>query len=129
MHKISAVVLLGCALAACPSKKNDGGGGGSAGGGSAAAPIQCPPGNAIKDGACVVVVTAEKVEAVAQQQSRLDELAKLLDNVETAAAPIEPMNGFRQLDQWKALVAKSDKLKIVDNIVVTLDDGVKKLRA
>src|SRR5262245_59344987 len=100
MRKISIRILLlglACTLAACPSKKNDGGG--SATGSDPKAvdkPVSCPPGNAIKDGACVVVVTPEKVAVVAQQQSRLEELAKLLDQVETAGAPIELMNGFRQ---------------------------------
>ncbi len=131
MRKLLVVIVLGCVLAACPGKNKDDG----SGSGSDPAtkvvdkPITCPPASAIEDGRCVAVVTAENVAAVAQQQTRLDELAKLLDNVEPAAAPIELMNGFRQLDSWKALVAKSDKLKLVDNVVVTLAEGITKLRA
>ena len=90
--------------------------------------MTCPPGNAVKDGACVVVITPEKIAVVAQQQSRIDELAKLLDKVDTVGAPIELMNGIRQLDQWKTYVAKNERLKVLDGMVATLDDAVKQLR-
>lgn len=140
MRKISVVLVLALALAlvACGKKKDNAGGGdqkaGSAEvGGSAATkpvdkPVTCPPGNAVKDGACVVVITPEKVAVVAQQQSRIDELAKLLDKVDTVGAPIELMNGIRQLDQWKAYVAKNERLKVLDGMVASLDDAVKQLR-
>jgi len=139
MRKISVVLVLALALVACGKKKDNAGGGdpnkqGSAEGGGAAAtkpvdkPVTCPPGNAIKDGACVVVITPEKIAVVAQQQSRIDELAKLLDKVDTVGAPIELMNGIRQLDQWKTYVAKNERLKVLDGMVASLDDAVKKLR-
>jgi hypothetical protein len=130
---VPAVVL---GLAACPKKKDDAG----TTTGSAdlttkpvetsiAAPaMACPPGNVVKDGACVVVVTAEKVQVVVQQQSRLDELSKLLDNVEVVAGPIELLNAFRQLPEWKSLSATSEELRVVEQVVATLDASVKKLR-
>ncbi|MGN6107441.1 MAG: hypothetical protein ACTHU0_20190 [Kofleriaceae bacterium] len=135
MRKFLVVATL-LATGACGSKNNDdrpaGTASGSAAPGSATKPVDppsCPPGNAIQDGACVVVVTPEKVAAIGQQKTRLDELAQLLDKVELAAAPIELMNGLRQLDQWKALSAGSEKLKVLDSVVATLDVAVKKLRA
>jgi hypothetical protein len=92
-------------------------------------PTTCPPGNAVRDGKCIPVVTPEKVAAVAQQQSRLDDLAKILDKVDSVTAPIELLDGLRQQDAWKQLAAKSDKLKIVDDVVVLLNEAVKQLRA
>jgi len=92
-------------------------------------PTTCPPGNAVKDGRCIPVVTPEKVAAVAQQQSRLDDLAKILDKVDSVTAPIELLDGIRQQDNWKSLASKSDKLKIVDDVVVLLNEAVKQLRA
>jgi hypothetical protein len=134
MRKIWVVIAL-LALVACGKKKDDAGGGkGSAeGSGSAVAkpaeqPMTCPPGNVIDNGACVAVITPEKVAVVAQQQSRIDELAKVLDKVDTVAAPVELMNGIRQLDQWKTFVAKNERLKVLDGMVATLDEAVKQLR-
>jgi hypothetical protein len=133
MRKISVVIAL-LALVACGGKKDDKGGtqGGAEGSGAAAAPadkpITCPPGNVVKDGACLAVITAEKVAVVTQQQSRLDELAKLLDKVDTVAVPIELMGSLRQLDPWKTYVGKSEKLKLIDAGVASLDDAVKQLR-
>ncbi|MFT3695750.1 MAG: hypothetical protein QM831_21615 [Kofleriaceae bacterium] len=122
-----ALVLL---LAIGCGQKNEAGGGSA---GSAAAtpppPASCPAGNAVVDGKCVPVVTPDKVQAVAQQKSRLDELSTFLGNVDQLAAPVELLNGFRQLPEWKSLAAKSDKLQIVDKVVQVLDDGVKQLRA
>lgn len=134
MRKISVVLVL-AALVGCGGKKDDGGGSGGGGGSAGSAtkpvdkPVTCPPGNVVKDGACLAVITAEKVAVVAQQQSRLDELAKLIDQVETIGAPIELMNGIRQLEPWKDYVAKNERLKIVDATVGALDEAVKKLRA
>jgi len=91
-------------------------------------PASCPAGSVVKDGTCVVVVTADKVLAVATQKSRLDDLATFLDKVDTLAAPIELLNGFRQTPQWKSIAASSAKLATVDQIVVVLDQGVKTLR-
>ncbi|HEY0251481.1 MAG TPA: hypothetical protein VGC41_08130 [Kofleriaceae bacterium] len=111
----------------CGSKKDPGG----AGSGSAAAPpapASCPAGNVVTDGKCVPVVTPATITAVQAQKSRLDELATFLGNVDQLAAPLELLNGFRQLPEWKQLAAKSDKLAIVDQVVAVLDDGVKQLR-
>jgi hypothetical protein len=125
VHRVLATIGLACALAACGSKHDDAASRGS----DVAKPVTCPPGNVVKDGACAVVMTAEKVAAVAQQQSRLDELAKLLDQVDTVGAPIELLNGFRGLPQWQALKAKSDRLAALDAIGGGLDNAVKTLRA
>lgn len=129
MRKISVVIAL-LALGACGKKDNDAGGkqGSAVGSAKAEAPLTCPPGSAIADGACVAVVTPQKVAAVAQQKSRIDELVQLLQKVDTVGAPIEVMNGLRQIDQWKALVAKNERLKVFDDVVATLDGAVKKLR-
>jgi hypothetical protein len=131
MRKISVVIAL-LALGACGKKDNGGKQGGAEGSGAAAKavdqPVTCPPGSAVKDGACITVVTPEKVAVVAQQQSRIDELVKLLDKVDTVGAPIELMNGLRQLDQWKTFVGKNEKLKVFDDVVASLDGAVKKLR-
>lgn len=107
-------------------------GGGGTGSGSALVPpppAACPAGNVVADGTCVPVVTPEKLQVVAAQKSRLDELSTFLGNVDQLAAPVELLNGFRQLPEWKQLAAKSDKLQIVDKVVQVLDDGVKQLRA
>lgn len=124
------ILVLMVALTACKGKKNDAP---AAGSGSAAKtvdqkPVTCPPGNVVKDGACVVAVTAEKVAVVAQQQSRIDEMAKLLDNVETVAAPVELMNSFKQTPEWQTLVGRVPKLKSLEDTVTTLDGAVKQLR-
>jgi hypothetical protein len=115
-----AVVIL---AAGCGSKKED----------NAAAkpvdkPVTCPAGQVSKDGACVVVVTPEKIAAVAQQQTRIEEVAKALDKVDTLATPIELINGLRDVDAWKAFAAKSDKAKLADEVVAQLDNAVKTLR-
>jgi ElaB/YqjD/DUF883 family membrane-anchored ribosome-binding protein len=135
MRKISVVIAL-LALAACGKKDDEAGGkqgsaeSSSAQGGTAKAvdPVTCPPGHAVQDGACVAVVTPEKVAVVAQQQSRIDELVTLLDQVEAVGAPVELMNGLRQLDPWKAYVAKNERLKVFDDVVASLDTAVKQLR-
>jgi hypothetical protein len=92
------------------------------------APATCPPGNAVKDGACVVVITPAQVAAVGAQQTRIDELAALLDRIDTIGAPIELFNGMRQLPQWAALKARSNKLAALDAIAGTLDNAVRTLR-
>lgn len=134
MRKISVVLAL-LALVACGKKDKDAPGGkqgGAEGGGSAAKPVDppatCPPGNVVKDGACVAVITPEKVTIVEQQKSRIDELAALLEKVDTVAVPIDLMGGLRQLEQWKALVGKNEKLKTFDEIAGSLDTAVKQLR-
>jgi hypothetical protein len=132
MRKISVVIAL-LALVACGKKDKDASRQGAEGSGSAAMkavdqPVKCPPGNVVKDGACVVVVTPEKIAVVTQQQSRLDELAKVLERIESLAAPIELMNGIRQVEQWKAFAAKNEQAKLFDGIVASLDTAVKQLR-
>ena len=126
MHSKLAVLVVALAVASCSSKKEP-----TAGNDPKpveAKPVSCPPGNVVRDGACVVVVTAEKLEAVVKQQTRLDDLAKLLDKIELAAAPIELLNAFRKLDEWKNLTEKFDRLKTVDAVVAELDNGIKTLR-
>jgi len=134
MRSIVAI-LIGLTLACSGKKKEEAGASGSAGSGSAvvtptggSGPASCPPGNVVKDGACVAVITPDKVAVVSQQQTRLDELAKLLDKVETLGAPIELLNGFIQLDEWKKFAASSDELKALDKVIVVLADAVKQLR-
>jgi hypothetical protein len=128
--KLALVVAL--VLAGCGGKKDEGGGAG-AGTGSAQKPVEpekvtCPPGNAVQDGKCVAVVTPEKVEAVAKQQTRIDDLAKVLSKVDTIATPIELLGAFRKLNEWKDLTAKFEVLKGVDEAVGQLDTAVKTLR-
>src|SRR5688572_4826221 len=107
MQRILVVLVVALALVACPKKKDDAAGGG--GSGSAVKvvepplPASCPAGNVAQDGKCVPVITPEKVAVVQAQQTRIDDLAKLLDQVELVAAPVELMDGFRQLPQWKTL--------------------------
>jgi len=129
MRRILLVVTL--AAAACGSKKDNQGG--TASGAEPKVveptrPVTCPPGNVVQNGACVVAVTPEKIAVVAQQRTRLDELAALLDQVEVVAAPVELLDGFRQTEQWKTLAAKSTKLQVADTVVATMNDAVKKLR-
>ncbi|MDQ3371025.1 MAG: hypothetical protein M3680_36870 [Myxococcota bacterium] len=128
MRRILVVVSV-LAVSGCGSKKE---GGAAAGSGAptvvAPAPVTCPPGNVVQDGACVAVVTPETIAVVTQQQTRLDDLAKLLDQVEVVAAPVELLDGFRQLPQWAAMAEKSAKLRVAETVVVTLNDAVKKLR-
>ncbi|MEJ7600279.1 MAG: hypothetical protein WKG01_20385 [Kofleriaceae bacterium] len=134
MRSILAI-LIGLTLAC--GKKNDGGNGtGTASGsavGSATAevgsgPATCPAGNVVQNGACVAVITPEKVAVVTQQQTRLDELAKLLDQVETLGVPIELLNGVVQLEEWKKFAARSAEFQALDKVIVVLADAVKQLR-
>jgi len=130
MRRIQTVVAtlgLLTSLAACGGKKDDAGTKGS-GEVTPAGPAKCPPGNVVKDGACIVVVTPEKIAEVAKLGTRLDDLAKFLDQVDTVGAPIELFNGLRQLDPWKAAKAKYEKLAAVDAVADTLDGAVKTLR-
>ncbi|HEY5937084.1 MAG TPA: hypothetical protein VIU61_20680 [Kofleriaceae bacterium] len=132
MRSILAI-LIGLTLACSGKKKEEGGtASGSAGSGTAvtsgSGPASCPPGNVVKDGACVAVITPEKVAVVTQQQTRLDELAKLLDKVETLGAPIELLNGVIQLEEWKKFAASSAELQALDKVIAVLADAVKQLR-
>jgi len=121
MRLVIATALL---IGACGNKTDSGAG-------SAApppAPTTCPAGSVIKDNACVAVVTPEKVLAVATQKSRLDDLAGVLDKLDTLAAPIDLLNGFRKTPQYTSLKAHVPKLDTVDTVVATLADGVAQLR-
>lgn len=119
------LAVMALAVVACGNKKDD----------KATAekavekPVTCPAGQLAKDGACVVVVTPEKIAAVAQQQSRIDEVAKLLDKADTLAAPIDVINGLRDVDAWKAFTASNANAKLADDVVAQLDNAVKTLRA
>src|SRR5262245_33233827 len=120
----NALVIL--ALVACSGKKNDG----SADQKAVDKPaVKCPAGQVDNNGACVAVMTPDKIAAVAQQQSRIDELGKLLDQVDVVEAPIEILNGLRQVDAWKAFAAGNDKAKMADQLVDTANNAVKALRA
>jgi hypothetical protein len=136
MRKISVVIAL-LALGACGGKKDQDAGkqGGAAGSGAqggaakpAEQPVSCPPGNVVADGACVAAITPEQVAAVTQQQSRIDEAVKLLERVDTLAAPIDLMNGIRQIDQWKTFAATNEKAKKLDEHVASLGTAVEQLR-
>jgi hypothetical protein len=126
-------------LAGCGGKKDAGGGTGSSttgdGTGSAGssvvtpeAPVSCPPGNVVENGKCVAVITAEKIDVVVKQQTRLDDMAKLLDKIEALSAPIELLAAFRKLEEWKTMVQSSEDLKKVDVVVEQLDNAIKTLR-
>lgn len=120
-----ALFLVGLfAVGACSGKSQDK----PAGEKAVEQALVCPAGQASKDGACVVVVTAEKIAAVAQQQSRIDELAKLLERVDTVATPVELVSGLRELEPWKTLAATNDRAKLADDVVAQLDNAVKTLR-
>jgi hypothetical protein len=133
MRRILVLLVLVFAFVACGGKKKEEAGGAASGSATKTVetppmPTSCPPGNVVQDGKCIAVVTPEKIVVVQAQQTRLDDLAKLLDQVELVAAPVELLDGFRQLPQWKTLAAKSTKLQIADTVVATLNDAVKKLR-
>ena len=132
MRRILVVLVAVAALVGCGGKKKEQEGGGTAGSAAktveAPLPASCPAGHVVQDGQCIAAITPEKVAVVQQQQSRIDELAALLEQVELVAAPVELLDGFRQLPQVQQLAEKSTKLKIADTVVSTLNDAVKKLR-
>jgi F0F1-type ATP synthase membrane subunit b/b' len=136
MRTIILMAML--AIASCGSKKDPGGSGGGTGSaadpGSGAKPVEpdkpmtCPAGSVVQDGKCVAVITAEKIDAVVKQQTRIDDLAKLLDKIDIVSAPIELLGAFRKLEEWKKLTESSADLKKIDEVVATLDNAVKTLR-
>lgn len=131
MRKLFGGVVLVLALGAACGKKADSSGSGSGSANKAVEvekPIECPAGNVADNGKCVAVVTPEKIDAVAKQQSRVEDLAKLLDKVDTLATPIELVNGLRKLDEWKKLSESIDVLKTIDTVLGELDGAVKQLR-
>ena len=123
--KTALMVVL--ALAACGGKKDEGGGGADPKPVDKPA-VKCPAGQVDNNGTCTVVVTPEKVAAVAQQQSRIDELAKLLDKVEDVEAPVDILNGLREVAAWKAFAAKNEKAKLADELVAQITNAVKTLK-
>lgn len=92
-------------------------------------PVTCPPGSVASGKDCVKVVTPEAPVAVEAEKSRIEELAGVLDKVDALSAPIELLDGMRQQDSWKKLAAGNDKLQIADQIIGTLNDAVKEIRA
>ncbi len=131
------LVLVAALAVSCGTKKDSGGGGtGSATSPSGSATVEVPPekpmsspaGNAIQDGKCVAVITAEKIDVVVKQQTRLDDMSKLLDKIDIVSAPIELLGAFRKLEEWKTLTESSADLKKVDEVVALLDNAVKTLR-
>lgn len=125
---VVAALGLAAALGGCSGKK-DAGVQGEARPAERPAPAACKPGRAIKDGACVEVVTPQTLAVVAQQMSRVDELGKLLDRADTVSAPIELFGGIRQLDPWKALEASSDRIRAIGAVADALDQAARQLRA
>jgi hypothetical protein len=87
----------------------------------------CPPGNVLKADVCTPLVTKDQVAAVTSAQGKLDELAKVLDTVDTLSAPVQLLDTLRALDEWKALAAHSDKLKSVDDLVAQLSSATTQL--
>lgn len=122
------MIVAALAVAACGGKREDAGRGSAEAAQPQATPTKCPAGNVVQDGACVVVVTPEKVAAVAAQKTRIDELAAVLDKVDALGAPIELLNGMRQLEAFQQLKARIGKLAMLDAAAAQLDNAVKTLR-
>jgi hypothetical protein len=130
VQTIIATLGLLASLTACGGKKDDSGArGGSAVTPPPPAPVTCRPGEVIAAGACLAVVTPAAITVVAAQESRLDELAKVLDQADVVGAPIELFDGIRQLEPWQALKAKSPRIAALDSVAGTLNNAVKTLRA
>lgn len=91
-------------------------------------PVRCPAGSVVQDTACVAVVTAEQVQAVAQQQTKLDELAQLLAKSDVVLAPVELLAGVRESAVWKKLAARSQRLASADEVVASLGVAASELR-
>jgi len=134
------VFLAMLAIASCGGKKDPGGGGSGTAAAAATAPgsgtkpiepekpMTCPAGSVVENGKCVAVITAEKIDAVVKQQTRIDDLGKLLDKIDAVSAPIELLGAFRKLAEWKRLTESSSDLKKVDEVVAQLDNAIKTLR-
>lgn len=89
----------------------------------------CAAGELLDGGRCVPGVTPEAVQAVKQQADRVDELARVLDDVAAVSGPIELLDAFRELDAWKQVVAMVPELAKVEGVIDVLDQGVKQLGA
>ena len=136
MRRIFVVVVM-LAFASCGKKDSGAGGGGSSSGGGGTgssepkpveATLKCPAGNVVQDGKCVAVITPEKIDVVVKQQTRLDDLAKVLEHIDSVSAPIELLAAFRKLEDWKKLTEQFEDLKKVDAVVEQLDNAVKTMR-
>lgn len=127
--RIVGTLGLALGLAGCSGKTDAGVPTGEARPAERPAPKTCPAGNALEAGACVAVVTPQKLAAVAEQQSRLDELARLLDQVDTVGAALELFGSIRQQGPWQARGASSEKFAAQGAVAGALDQAVKALRA
>lgn len=131
MRRVQTIIVtlaLAASLAACGGKKDDSAARGSSAGSAPPAPVSCRPGEVIAEGACLAVVTPSTIAAVAAQETRIDELAKLLDQVDVVGGPIELFDGIRQLEPWKAIKAKSPRIAALDSVGGALNNAVKTLR-
>jgi hypothetical protein len=124
VHRIAAALGVALGLAGCSGKTDAGVPTGEARPAERPAPKACPAGNALAGSACIAVVAPQVIAAVARQHSRLDDLARLLDQVDTVRAPIDLFGGLRQ-QGW----ASPEKLAALDAIAGELDQAVQALRA
>lgn len=91
-------------------------------------PVRCPAGSVISAGACAPVVTAEKVQAVAQQRAKLEELAQLLAKSDVITAPAALLEDVRETALWKKLAATSERLASADQVMAGLGVAASELR-
>jgi hypothetical protein len=91
-------------------------------------PLRCPAGSVVQDAACVAVVTAAQVQAVALQQTKLDELAQLLAKGDVVLAPVELLAGVRESAVWKKLAARSESLASAEEVMASLGVAASELR-
>jgi DNA repair exonuclease SbcCD ATPase subunit len=90
--------------------------------------VTCDKGQVAEGDKCVAVITPEKVEAVRQQASKLDEIQQKLDKIKVLAAPIDLMDAIRKLEAWQTAAKTSDKFKQVDEMIVQLKAGTDQLK-
>lgn len=109
------LALAASALAACNKKEAA-----PEGAPASPVPVRCPAGSVIQDGACVAVLTAAQVQAVGQQQAKLDELARLLARSDVVLAPVELLASVRESALWKKVAARSESLASADEVVASL---------
>lgn len=126
--KLFIIVALLAVAPACKSSDDKPSSSSKEGSGTAAKPApSCKPGELIDGDKCVAVVTPETVKAVDQQADRIDQLAKLLDDVSVVSAPIELLKAFRDLDAWKQMVTVVPELAKAEATIDALDVSVKQL--
>lgn len=117
------LALAASALAACNKKEAA-----PEGAPASPVPVRCPAGSVIQDGACVAVLTAAQVQAVGQQQAKLDELARLLARSDVVLAPVELLASVRESALWKKVAARSESLASADEVVASLGVAAAQLR-